>query len=79
MDLAEGLNPEDLFYAVPVDYSAGGAITEIPFAPHEASEDAGLYGIYLKGGLFDGYVLGVMYNAPHQEYIKKAVSYFLGN
>lgn len=71
--------PEDLFYASTYDYSKGGAVEKIPFRPHEITDDADCYGIYLRDGIFEGYVIGVMVNCPHEEYIEEALDFFCGN
>lgn len=71
--------PEDLFYASTYDYGKGGAVEEIPFHPHEDTDDAGCYGIYLRDGIFEGYVIGVMVNCPHGEYIEEALDFFCGD
>lgn len=69
---------QDLFYAQQIDYSKGGAITEIPFHPHEATASSACYGIYIRNGQFRGYVIGVMANCPHKNYIQDSLAYFLG-
>lgn len=71
--------PEDLFYATVYDYGKGGAVEEIPFRPHEITDEAGCYGIYLRDGIFEGYVIGVMVNCPHEEYIEEAFNFFCGD
>lgn len=68
---------ENLFYATPVDYSRGGAVTELPYHPHEITEDSDCYGIYLREGTFDGYVIGAMVNSSNGEYIQTGLQYFL--
>jgi hypothetical protein len=68
---------DDLFYAVPIDYTEGGAITEIPLAPHENTKDSECYGVYIRGGIFDGYVIGAMINCPNPERVNDAMKYFL--
>lgn len=76
-DLENDYAIEDLFYATLVDYSQGGAVTELPYHPHEITEDSGCYGIYLRGGVFDGYVIGAMSNSENGEYIQAGMRYFL--
>ncbi len=76
-DYQDQTDLDHLFYAVPLDYSQGGAIYDIPFAPHEDSEGAFCYGIYLQQGPLEGYVLGVLANAPHTGYLSQGVAYFL--
>lgn len=64
-ELLEESYPEvSFFYAEQVDYSEGGAVTELPYHPNEKTEDSGAYGIYLESGAFEGFVLGIMINAP---------------
>lgn len=76
-NLIQEYRPEELLYAEPYDYGSGGAVEEIPFRPHEATDNARCYGIYLKGGIFEGYVIGIMANCPHEEYAEKALSFFV--
>ncbi len=68
---------ENLFYATTIDYSQGGAVTELPYHPHEITEDSDCYGICLGEGTFDGYVIGAMVNSPNGEYIQTGLQYFL--
>lgn len=75
-DLTECFTDDELFYASLADYSEG-AVNEFPFHPHEKTEDSGLYGIYLAGEEFDGYVIGIMVNAPHGERVQAGLRYFL--
>lgn len=77
--LLEERDVEDLFYASTYDYGKGGAVEEIPFRPHENTDDAGCYGIYLRDGIFEGYVIGVMVNCPHEEYIEEALDFLCGD
>lgn len=76
-ELEDDYTIENLFYATLVDYSQGGAVTELPYHPHEITEDSGCYGIYLRGGTFDGYVIGAMVNSANGEYIQTGLRYFL--
>lgn len=66
---------EHYFYASQVDYSQGGAVTELPYHPHEKTEDSGWYGIYLEQGAWSGCVAGIMANCPHREHIKDSLRY----
>ena len=65
--------PQDLcFYTSLYDYSEAGAVTEIPFAPHDVVEGASCYGIYLMDEIpeLKGYVIGLMKNSKHLDYAK---------
>ena len=73
----QAYDKEDLFYAETVDYSDGGAVRELPFRPHEATKDSECYGIYLKDGIFSGYVAGVMRNCPNLERIRMGMECLL--
>lgn len=75
--MIQAWEPDELLYASAYDYGKGGAVEEIPFRPHEITEDAKCYGIYLQDGIFEGYVIGVMVNCPHREYIEKALQFFV--
>lgn len=75
-DLEEQYATEDLFYAEVLDRSEGGAVTEIPFHPHEPEAGSGCYGIYLRDTVFQGYVAGVMVNCPNKERIRTGMQYF---
>lgn len=76
-DLEEQYIIEDLFYAETIDYSEGGAVTEISFQPHEKTEDSGCYGIYLRDEVFQDYVVGIMVNCPNRQRIETGIRYFL--
>lgn len=76
-DLIKGFETEELLYAALHDYSQGGAVKDIPFSPHEITEDARCYGIYFGDGIYEGYVIGIMANCPHEEYIESALKWFL--
>lgn len=75
---AAGAGEEDCFYASQVDYSQGGAVTELPYHPHEKTADSEWYGIYLTQGTLKGYVAGIMANCPHRESVKESLRYFVG-
>ncbi len=77
--LLEGIDPERLFYAEEVDYSEGGAVYDIPMHPHEQTAGSDCYGIYLDDGQFDGMVLGIMTNAPHEEFVVPGMAFCLSN
>jgi hypothetical protein len=72
-----GIAQEDLFYAEQVDYSSGGAVREIPYHPHDKTEYSDCYGVYIRDGIFDGYVVGVMSNSGKDNYNQKGLEYFL--
>lgn len=76
-EMEESYATERLFYAEPVDYSQPGAVREISFHPHEATENSRCYGIYLTQGVFQGCVIGVMANCPNPERIEAGARYFL--
>lgn len=76
-ELEEQYTAEDLFYTEIFDYSEGGAVTEIPFHPHEATEKSDCYGIYLRDGIFQDHVAGIMVNCPNRERIQEGIAYFL--
>lgn len=76
-DLLEGRGMEELFFASQVDYSQSGAVTELPFHPHEAAEGAGVYGVYCQEGILDGYVAGIMVNCPNKTDVKGGLRYIL--
>jgi hypothetical protein len=73
----KGTDEENLFYAEQVDYSGGGAVREIPYHPHDKTELSECYGVYIRDGIFDGYVVGVMSNSDKDDYNQKGVEYFL--
>lgn len=75
--LEDDMEEDRLFYAQQIDYSKGGAVTEIPFHPHEKKGTSDCYGIYLKDGRFRGYVIGAMANCPHSASVKAGMQYFL--
>ncbi len=75
--LLEGRGVQELFYASQVDYSQGGAVTELPFHPHEEADGSGVYGIYCGEGVLDGYVAGIMVNCPNKAYVKEGLQYVL--
>lgn len=77
-ELEEQYTIEDLFYAEALDQSEGGAVTELPFRPHEVTEKAGCYGVYLRDEVFQDYVAGVMVNCPNKERVGIGMRYFLG-
>lgn len=74
----EAYGKEDLFYAEAVDYSESGAVRDLPFRPHEVTKDSACYGIYLKDGIFGGYVAGVLRNCPNRERVGTGMEYLLG-
>lgn len=75
-ELLAGRADGDLFFASQVDYSQGGAVRELPFAPHDSSGDC--YGIYLDGSISgNGIVAGVMVNAPNEDRAVKGLSLIL--
>lgn len=76
-ELEEQYTIEDLFYAEAVDYSEAGAVTELPFHPHERTEASDCYGICLRDGVFQDQVAGVMVNCPNRERIRTGIRYFL--
>jgi hypothetical protein len=77
LDLTEEQD-ETRFYAKTYDYSEAGPVEEFPFAPHD-SEDAGWYGIYIgSGSPFQGYVAGILRNAPHSTYAQEAMNKISG-
>lgn len=75
-EAAETQGEENIFYAEPQDYS-GGAVTETRFAPHEKSENADAYGIYLTDGIFKGYVVGSLYKSSHPDQAREAILYMI--
>lgn len=68
---------EEYFYAEKVDYSLGGAVSDLPFHPHEKSMDSDCYGIYIRAGVFKDYVVGVMVNTSDDVLALKGIEYFL--
>ncbi|MCC8151185.1 MAG: hypothetical protein LIO96_06950, partial [Lachnospiraceae bacterium] len=76
-ELLEGVAEECLFWAEQVDYSSGGAVTEIPANPHEQTDESECYGIYLTNDFLEGMVAGIMVNAPHGEQAADGMRVFL--
>lgn len=76
-ELEEQYTADDLFYAEAIDYSEAGAVTELPFHPHEMTENSDCYGICLRDEIFQGHVAGVMVNCPNRERIRTGLQYFL--
>ena len=75
----ESYGEVSFFYAEQVDYSEGGAVTELPYHPHENTEDSAAYGIYLESGTFEGFVLGIMVNAPDKDGSYAGLEFFLSS
>lgn len=78
-ELYEECRTEELFYAEAVNYSEARAVRDVPFRPHEISEDSKCYGVYLQDEVFGGYVAGVMVNCPNRKHIRAGMEYFLNN
>lgn len=76
-NLIDGISQERKFFSSEVDYSSGGAITEIPMNPHDDTGSANCYGVYLEEKYFGGYVMGMMENAPHESDLEKGAEFFL--
>ncbi len=76
-ELLAQVKEQSRFWAELYDFSEGGAVTELPMNPHEETEDACCYGIYLSGETFPDMVLGVMANAPHEDLLLSGLTWFL--
>lgn len=67
----------ELFFASQADYSKGGAVDSLAFHPHEDTDDARVYGVYCKEGVFGGCVAGVLANCPNKAYVEAGLQYVL--
>ncbi|MCC8141371.1 MAG: hypothetical protein LIO56_02405 [Lachnospiraceae bacterium] len=71
----DGIEEDRYFYAEEVMYRLDEY--QIPMHPHEKTENSDIYGIYLTEGDFEGKVIGIMRNAPHEDLVVPGVEFFL--